>query len=402
MNSFTILKMLNHSKSGKFQKLIMLPGPTNVPIEVVEAMTSPIIGHRTNDFSSLMDKVVHKGNILFECDENIVILTASGTAAVEASITNILRKGDKAIVTVCGEFGSRVSEQISGVGASPIQLVADYGDYPSLSDLERALETNPDTKAVYIVTNETSSGAMCNWLKEAGDLTSKYGAFLVADAISNWGADKMPLRDYNIDCIDTCSQKSIAAPPGLALISISTKYKDQIFKDQQKLHFLNLPRYIEFFDKKSQTPFTPALPLYFALDKAFDLMLDEGMDDRYVRHEYCGKAFYDAFEAMGLKLFGVQEVRSNTVISVAYPDGIKDKDFRSSLETQYGVVIAGGFGDYAGKLFRIGSLGIVNQYHVLTTISAIGNNLRRLGFNANLDFALDAAMKNLKNIRSKL
>jgi len=230
VNSFTILKMSNHSKSGKFQKLIMLPGPTNVPIEVVEAMTSPIIGHRTNDFSSLMDKVVHKGNTLFECDENIVILTASGTAAVEASITNILRKGDKAIVTVCGEFGSRVSEQISGVGASPIQLVADYGDYPSLSDLERALETNPDTKAVYIVTNETSSGAMCNWLKEAGDLTSKYGAFLVADAISNWGADKMPLRVYNIDCIDTCSQKSIAAPPGLALISISTKYKDQIFK----------------------------------------------------------------------------------------------------------------------------------------------------------------------------
>ena len=105
---------------------------------------------------------------------------------------------------------------------------------------------------------------------------------------------------------------------------------------------------------------------------------------------------------MGLKLFGVQEVRSNTVISVAYPDGIKDKDFRSSLETQYGVVVAGGFGDYAGKLFRVGSLGMVNQYHVLTTISAIGNNLRRLGFNANLDSALDAAMKNLTNIRSKL
>ena len=193
--------MSNTSNFGTFQKLIMLPGPTNVPIEVTEAMISPSIGHRTSDFSSLMDKVVRKGNILFECDENIVILTASGTAAVEASITNILRKGDQAIVTVCGEFGSRVSEQISGVGASPIQLIADYGDYPSLSDLERALETNPDTKAVYIVTNETSSGAMCHWLKEAGDLTSKHGAFLIADAVSNWGADKMPLRDYNIDFV---------------------------------------------------------------------------------------------------------------------------------------------------------------------------------------------------------
>ena len=389
--------MNNSGHDSTLEKLIMLPGPTNVPVEVTKAMMAPSIGHRTADFSSLMKEVIRKGNLLFECDEDIILLSASGTASVEASITNILRKNDKAIVTVCGEFGSRVSEQISSVGASPIELVSDYGSYPSLSDLERALETNPDTKSVYIVTNETSSGAMCHWLKEAGDLTSKYGAFLVADAVSNWGADKMPLNDYNIDYIATGSQKACAAPPGIALISFSTKYKEQMLKDPQKLHYLNLPRYIKYATK-FQTPFTPALPLYYALDKAFDLMVDEGMENRYIRHKICGQAFYDAFETMGLQLFGNPDTRSNTVISVSYPGGIDDKEFRGSLATQYGVVVAGGFGDYVGKIFRIGSLGIVNKYHVLTTISAVGNNLKRMGFDAILDSALESAQKNLAKL----
>ncbi|HIC83993.1 MAG TPA: alanine--glyoxylate aminotransferase family protein [Nitrososphaerales archaeon] len=390
---------MNSSRhTATYQKLIMLPGPTNVPIEVTQAMVAPSIGHRTSDFSSLMKEMIRKGKILFECREDPIYLSASGTAAVEASITNILRKDDKAIVTVCGEFGGRVSEQISSVGASPIELVADYGDFPSLSDLERALENNPDTKAVYIVTNETSSGAMCHWLKEAGDLTLKYGAFLVADAVSNWGADKMPLENYNIDFIATGSQKACAAPPGLAMIALSTKYKEEMLKDPQKLHFLNLPRYIKFSDKSSQTPFTPSLPIYFALNKAYDIMIEEGMEHRYVRHQVCAKAFYDAFEAMGLQLFGTPEARSNTVVSIAYPKGLDDKEFRGSLSKNYGVVVAGGFGDYAGKIFRVGSLGMINEYYVLTTISSIANNLNRLGFKANTNAAINAALTNLSKL----
>jgi len=390
--------MNSSANNATYQKLIMLPGPTNVPIEVTQAMVAPSIGHRTSDFSSMMKEMIRKGKILFECNEDVIYLSSSGTAAVEASITNILRKDDKAIVTVCGEFGGRVSEQISSVGASAIELVADYGDFPSLSDLERSLEKNPDTKAVYIVTNETSSGAMCHWLKEAGDLTSKYGAFLVADAVSNWGADKMPLEDYNIDFIATGSQKSCAAPPGLAMIALSKRYKEQMFKDPQKLHFLNLPRYIKMSDKVKQTPFTPCLPVYFALNKAFDIMIEEGMDNRYVRHQVCAKAFYDAFEAMGLQLFGEPTARSNTVVSIAYPEGLDDKEFRGSLSKNYGVVVAGGFGDYAGKIFRVGSLGMINEYYVLTTISSIANNLNRLGFKANTDAAIDAALTNLSKL----
>ena len=151
-------------------------------------------------------------------------------------------------------------------------------------------------------------------------------------------------------------------------------------------------------DKVKQTPFTPCLPVYFALNKAFDIMIEEGMENRYVRHQVCARAFYDAFEAMGLQLFGEPKARSNTVVSIAYPEGLDDKEFRGSLSKNYGVVVAGGFGDYAGKIFRVGSLGMINEYYVLTTISSIANNLNRLGFKANTDAAIDAALKNLSKL----
>ena len=208
----------------------------------------------------------------------------------------------------------------------------------------------------------------------------------------------MPLEDYNIDFIATGSQKSCAAPPGLAMIALSKRYKEQMMKDPQKLHFLNLPRFIKMSDKVKQTPFTPCLPVYFALNKAYDIMVEEGMENRYIRHQVCGKAFYDAFEAMGLQLFGAPEARSNTVISIAYPEGIDDKEFRGSLAKNYGVVVAGGFGEMMGKIFRVGSLGMINSFYVLTTISSIANNLNRLGFKADTDAAIDAALKNLAKL----
>jgi len=387
----------NNSNPGTYQKLVMLPGPTNVPIEVMQAMISPSIGHRSADFGSIMKNVTTKGNELLETNEDIIVLTSSGTGAVEASVFNLLQSGDKALVTVCGEFGGRVSEQIEYAGATSIQLDSGYGEFPTLADVERAFETNKDVKALYVVTNETSSGAMCKWLKEAGELTVKHDAYLIADAVSNWGADEMPMKDFNIDIVATCSQKAIACPPGLGLVGLSTRAKDFMLKNPPSRHYFNLPRYMQY-SAKLQTPFTPVLPLYFALDKAFDLMIDEGLSDRYVRHQICGNALYDAFSAMGLEHFANPVSRSNTVISITYPHGIDDGTFRKRLAQKYGVIIAGGFGDYVGKLFRVGSMGIVHKFHILTTVSAIGYNLRDMGFNANVDKGISAALDALNQL----
>ncbi|MFC1754438.1 pyridoxal-phosphate-dependent aminotransferase family protein [Thermoproteota archaeon] len=356
------------------RKLLMLPGPTNVPDRIMNAMLTPMMGHRTPDFKTIMDNIVEKSKQVFQTSGDVIVFTSSGTGAVEAAITNIVRKGDKVIVSDFGEFGGRAALMIEGAGGIAIKVESPFGDVPRIAQFEEAFEKNKDVKALVIVTNETSTGTRFKWLKEAGDLAAKYGSFLILDAVSNLTGDDIPVDKIGADIVATGSQKSLAAPPGLSMVSVSEKAKKYIVANPPALLYFNIARHLKYA-KISQTPFTPALSLYFALEEALKMALEEGIQQRVKRHKICADAFYSSFEAMGLKLFAKEEVRSNTVISVYYPSGVDDKQFRDTLDHRYKVVIAGGFGSYKGKLFRVGSLGEVNRYHVITTISAVNNTL---------------------------
>ena len=379
------------------KKLIMLPGPTNVPERVLNAMLTPVMGHRTPDFSVLMKNIVEKSKQVYQTSGDVIVFTASGTGAVEAAITNIIRKGDKAIVTVFGEFGERAALLIEGAGGVAIKVEAPFGDVPRIGQLEEAFEKNKDVKALVIVTNETSTGTMFKWLKEAGDLAVKYGSFLILDSVSNLTADDIPVDKIGADIVATGSQKSLAAPPGLALVSISKKAKKYIIDNPPPLLYFNIARQLKYAEI-GQTPFTPAIPIYHALDEALNMALEEGLMHRIQRHKLCADAFYSSFKAMGLKLFANEEVRSNTIIAVNYPEGINDKLFRGLLDKEYGVVIAGGFGPYKGKLFRVGSLGEVHRYHVVTTVSAVNNTFRSLMGKTRSEDPVEIARTRLKNL----
>lgn len=375
----------------------MTPGPTNVSSEVMHAMLHPIINHRSPAFAAAMEGLMIKAKNIFQTNGEVVVLTSSGTGAVEASITNILRDGDSVLVTAFGEFGERLAEQIQDVGAKVIRIESEYGNTPTIDDVRRAFEQNENLKALYVVSNETSTGASIRWLKEAGDLASNAGAFFVVDAISNFGGDSMPVDEYKIDICCAGSQKCLASPPGLSMLSISEKARKFIVDNPPKRHYLNLQRYFKYAEK-NETPFTPALPLYFALDRSLEIILAEGIDRVIERHSICANAFYSGLGEMGLNMFAKPEVRSNTVIAMNYPEGIDDKEFRARLDANYGVILAGGFGRYLGKLFRIGSMGTVGRYHVIVTLTAIGMTLKKMGFEANLDDALSLS----SSILSKL
>ena len=359
------------------KKLLMLPGPTNVPERIMNAMLAPLMGHRTPDFAFLMKNIVEKSKQVYQTSGDVIVFSSSGTGAVEAAITNIVRKGDKTIVTVFGEFGERAALLVESSGGVAIKVEAPFGDVPRIDQLEEAFEKNKDVKALVIITNETSTGTMFKWLKEAGDLAAKYGSFLILDSVSNLTADDIPVDKIGADIVATGSQKSLAAPPGLAMVSVSKKAKKYIIDNPPSHLYFNIARHLKYAEI-DQTPFTPALSLYYALDEALNMALEEGLTQRIQRHKLCADAFYSSFTAMGLKLFAVEDVRSNTIISVNYPEGVDDKQFRGMLDKEYRVVIAGGFGHYKGKLFRIGSLGEVHRYHVVTTVSAVNNTLRSL------------------------
>jgi aspartate aminotransferase-like enzyme len=360
------------------RKLIMLPGPTNVSDRVMAAMMHPIMGHRTPEFSDLMKSVVDKSKQVFQTTGDIVVLTASGTGGVEAAITNVVRRGDKVVVSVYGEFGERASKLVEGAGGEAVKVESEFGDVPRIDQLEEAFEKNRGAKALVIVTNETSTGCSFKWLKEAGELAAKYGAFYVLDAVSNLGGDDIPVDKIGADIVATGSQKCLAAPPGLAIVSISAKAKKYLAENPPPLLYYNLPRYLKYAEKSQQTPFTPALPLYHAMNEALMMVIEEGLQRRVARHAVCAEAFYSAFRAMGLDLFARTEVRSNTVIAVNYAPGIDDTRFRGMLDDDYRVVVAGGFGPYKGKIFRIGSMGEVSRYHVMATVSAVDQTIRSL------------------------
>jgi len=375
--------------------LVMLPGPTNVPHRVMQAMSAPVINHRAEDFWKLHKCLQEKTKKVFETENDVVILTASGTGGVEASVVNLIKNGDKVIIPVNGEFSSRLADLIDLVGGQTIRVKAPYGEIASFDKIEEAFENNKSVKALYVVYNETSTGTRLTWLDKAGNLCSKHGAYFVVDAVSNLGGDELPVDKWNVDICVTASQKALAAPPGLAPISISARAKKFMTDNPPSTLYFNLPRYFKYYNDRTETPFTPALPLYFALDEALDMIMEEGMGVRIKRHIRCANAFYDALMHMGFSPFAKTEARSRTVIALHYRDGIEDKKFRTLLANNFKVLLAGGFGELKGKIFRVGSMGEVSNYHVMRTLSAISSALAIMGIKTDGD-ALAVAEEKLK------
>src|SRR6187455_648594 len=193
--------------------LVMLPGPTNVPNRVMNAMLAPIINHRSEDFRILYRSIIEKTQKLFQTQGDIVLLSSSGTGAVEASVVNLIKKDDKVIIPVNGEFSTRLADLIDSYGGKTIRINSPYGQNPPIEKIQEAFEKNSKVKALYVVYNETSTGTTLRYLSKLGDICKAHGAFFVVDAVSILGGDELPVDKWNVDICFTATQKALAAPP---------------------------------------------------------------------------------------------------------------------------------------------------------------------------------------------
>jgi aspartate aminotransferase-like enzyme len=377
--------------------LVMLPGPTNVSNRVMNAMLSPIINHRSDDFRVLYKAIVEKTQKVFNTENDVILMTSSGTGVVEASVVNLIRKGDKAIVPVNGEFGTRLADLIDSWGGQAIRINAPFGENPPFEKIDEAFDRNKDVKAIYAVYNETSTGTTLRYMDKIGELCSRKGAFYIADAVSILGGDELPVDKWNIDICVTASQKALAAPPGVSPMSISPRTKKHMQSDPPPTQYFNLKRYFKYYEEHVEMPFTPALPLFYAFKEALDMVLEEGMDKRIKRHKICAEAFYTGLNVMGLTPFAKPNARSNVIIAFNYLPGMEDKKFRGLLSEEFRVLIAGGFGDLKGKVFRIGSMGEVSKYHVMRTLSSIASTMNMLGLKPNPE-AMSVALEKMKTL----
>ncbi|MCS7141709.1 MAG: aminotransferase class V-fold PLP-dependent enzyme [Candidatus Nitrosocaldus sp.] len=172
--------------------LVMIPGPTNVPYRVMQAMLAPIINHRSDDFRALHRSLQEKLKHVFQTESDVVVLTSSGTGAVEASVVNLIRKGDRVLIPVNGEFSERLAKMIELAGGEAIKVKAPYGSIPSYEQVKEAYENNRNIKALYVVYNETSTGTRITWLDRVKNLLSRDDSYFVVDAVSNLGGDDLP------------------------------------------------------------------------------------------------------------------------------------------------------------------------------------------------------------------
>jgi len=376
----------------------MLPGPTNVPERVMRAMFTHIINHRSPDFVELYTEVIEKTQQVFQTKNDVVALSSSGTGAVEASVVNLVKKGDKIIIPVNGEFSSRLAQMIEWQGANVVKLETQPGTNATFDQIKEAFDNNKDVKAFYVVHNETSTGTQVKYLDKIPELTSRNDCFYVVDSVSILGGVELPVDKWNIDVCMTGAQKALAAPPGISPISVSPRAKKYMIENPPPTMYFNLARYFKYYEESKHTPFTPALPLLYAYREALRIILEEGMDARIRRHKICSDALYSGLSAIGLTPFAKEEDRSITIIALNYLEGLEDNTFRNTLANKFRVLVAGGFGNLKGKVFRVGCMGEVHRYHVMRTISAISSTLDMMGYKTNTVDALKTAEEKLKDL----
>ncbi len=356
--------------------LLMIPGPVTLHQRVLSAMSKPMINHRSKEFAEIYDECVSILKDVFRTKNDLFIISGSGTAGMEAAVSNVV-EGDDVITIVNGKFGERFKDIAESYGnAIPVEY--QWGNSIELDDVEVALESG--AKVVTIVHNETSTGIL-NPVKEVATLAKKYDALVIMDGISSIGGVDAPIDKWGIDIAIAGSQKCVAAPPGLVAISVSDRAWERM-EDTRAPYYLDLKEYQRYANKEvTQTPYTPAIPLFFALQESLRMLKEEGMQEVIKRHRRYAEAVRNAIRAMKLELFpclnDVSEY-SNTVTAVNMPEGITDKQLRNGVKEKV-VLISGGQGHLAGKIFRIGNMGAISEKEILFTIRAVESVLAEHG-----------------------
>ena len=355
----------------------MLPGPTNVPSRVMRAMAKPVINHRGPEFRELYRRMLDNLKFVFETKGDVFVFTASGTGGVECAIRNILSNGDKIAVPVNGVFSERLRNAVTAFGGKGIEIPIDWGGAITPAQVEELFKKEKNIKALAVVYNETSTGATTRNLREMGKICHDNDALFVVDAISILGGDALPVDEWGVDICVAGSQKCLMTPPGLVMLSVNDRAW-KVAETARRSYYFDLLECRKFL-ANYETPYTPAVTLFYALDEALLMIREEGLQPRYNRHNLCARSLYAGLEALRFQVFPQAEFRSQVVVATNYLPKVDDKKFRDLLRERYHVVVAGGMGKLKGTMFRVGVMGMVSRFEILTTMGAIESTLVDLG-----------------------
>ncbi|NER45184.1 MAG: alanine--glyoxylate aminotransferase family protein [Symploca sp. SIO1A3] len=359
--------------------MLMIPGPTPVPEQVLLAMAKHPIGHRSGEFGQIMGEVTQSLKWLHQTENDVLTLTVSGTGAMEAGIINFLSPGDRVLVGSNGKFGDRWGKMSTAFGLEVELITADWGKPLDTEQFKEKLaaDTEKTIKAVIVTHSETSTGVL-NDVETINRYVKDHGeALMMVDAVTSLGAFNLPIDDWGLDVVASGSQKGYMIPPGLGFVSVSPKAWEAYKTAKLPKFYLDLGPYSKTA-KKNSNPFTPPVNLVIGLQMALRMMQQEGLESIFDRHQRLMKATRAGVKALSLPLLGPDEYASPAVTAVA-PVSVEAEQIRTVMKKHYDIALAGGQDHLKGKIFRIGHLGFVSDRDVLTVIGALEATLQELG-----------------------
>jgi aspartate aminotransferase-like enzyme len=370
---------------------LLTPGPTPIPERVLAVLSKPIIHHRTPPFETVFKEAREGIQYVFQTQKDVILLSASGTGAMEAAVVNLFSRGDKVITVNGGKFGERWTKICQAFGLNPIELKLKAGQALDPAQLETAVKEHRDARAVLFQASETSTGvkmpteAICKIAQAAQMIT-------VCDAITAAGVFDLPMDRWGIDVMMSGSQKAFMLPPGLTMIAMS----DAAWKMTESS---NLPKF--YFDLKRErkglpknaTAWTPAISLIMGLGESIKMIREEGLENVFKRHALLARATRAGITAMGLGLLAPLSP-SDAVTAVLMPPEVPDaKAVLKRLRDKYGVFIIGGQDELEGKIIRLSHFGYCDKFDITTVLSALELCLNELGHKTELGQGVGAALQ---------
>jgi len=359
-----------------YDNFFMLAGPVKIHPRVLQAMSRPAFAHRSPEYSAIIGECKEHLKYLFQSKNDVAIISGSGTAGVESVISNLLDKDDTLISIGGGKFGERVG-QMAEVFGKCVKVPVEWGKAVDLEELKKTAEEHPDAKAIALCHNETST-AITHPAAEVGKIAKKHDMLFVLDGITSVGGIEVKPDEWGADFTIMGSQKCIAAPAGLAAVSVSKRGYDTLYP--KKTYYLNLKKHIDRINKDNQTPYTPAIPLIIGLRECLIMLREDGLENRIAYNARLGQATRNAAKALGLRIFPDERFVSNTVTAIWYPEGMNDKEFRGKLKKDHNVIIAGCQDHIKGKVFRIGHMGLARFEEMAATFAAMETVFRKMGY----------------------
>jgi len=349
---------------------LRIPGPTPCPEEVLAAGAMQMMNHRGPEFAQILRRVTDGLNWVFGSSTDVLSITTSGTGGLEAAIVNTLSPGDRVLSVSIGSFGDRLKSIAKTYGADVVSYALEWGEAADPAVIAKMLDEDKAIKAVLVTHNETSTG-VTNPLEAIAREVRARDRLIIVDAVSSMSSIPCPVERWDLDVVVSGSQKGWMVPPGLAFLYMS----ERAWKANAEA---KIPRF--YFDaaktrdslQKLQNPWTPAMSIYYAMDKAFELIRAEGLEGVFTRHEAIANYTRQRVKGLGLSLVPVDESRaSNTVTAVWWPEGVDGKAISKRAREEFGIVLGGGQGKLEGKIFRVGHLGWVQQHEVAEALDVV-------------------------------